>query len=238
MSPGTARSPRSKTAGLDLHRAYSSSKAGDTMTRVALRLEQGSRPPGLVLAGHEHGERAAPLGRHVLELEVLDVDLLGAERLRDARENAGPVGHVHADALKRADVVVGLVQQRAAGCRPPRRSSARANPRRLPRARARAPRPGDGARPAPRGAPPRCRGRCRSRCAGSHPPPASCRGATRRRPRAARGRSTRTEPAWLRIRFASACGRWLVSARSRSCAAGSIATGIAPSEATKPCRSW
>ena len=40
--------------------------------------------------------------------------------------------------------------------------------------------------------------------------------------------STRTAPAWFRIRLASACGRWLVSAISRSCAAGSIATGTAP----------
>ena len=30
--------------------------------------------------------------------------------------------------------------------------------------------------------------------------------------------STRTEPAWLRTTFASACGRWLVIAISRSCA--------------------
>ena len=48
--------------------------------------------------------------------------------------------------------------------------------------------------------------------------------------------STRTEPAWLRTTFASACGRWLVSAIRRSWAAGSIATGTAPSEATKLCR--
>ncbi len=41
--------------------------------------------------------------------------------------------------------------------------------------------------------------------------------------------STRPEPAWLTSRFASACGRWLVRATSRSCACGSIATGTAPS---------
>ena len=37
--------------------------------------------------------------------------------------------------------------------------------------------------------------------------------------------SIRPAPAWLTSRFASACGRWLVSATSRSCARGSIATG-------------
>src|SRR5580765_1507501 len=42
-------------------------------------------------------------------------------------------------------------------------------------------------------------------------------------------------PAWFSRRFASACGRWLVSATSRSCACGSTAIGTAPSEATKPC---
>ena len=47
--------------------------------------------------------------------------------------------------------------------------------------------------------------------------------------------STRVAPAWLRRTFASACGRWLVTATSRSCAPASIATGRAPSEVTKPC---
>ena len=46
--------------------------------------------------------------------------------------------------------------------------------------------------------------------------------------------STRVAPAWLTSRFASACGRWLVSATSRSCACGSTATGVAPSAETKP----
>ena len=53
--------------------------------------------------------------------------------------------------------------------------------------------------------------------------------------------STRLAPARLTITFASTCGRWLVSATRRSCATGSIATGKAPSSATKPwtsrCRS-
>jgi len=46
--------------------------------------------------------------------------------------------------------------------------------------------------------------------------------------------SIRPAPAWLTSRLARACGRWLVSATRRSCAAGSIATGTAPSETTKP----
>src|SRR5262249_10350087 len=49
--------------------------------------------------------------------------------------------------------------------------------------------------------------------------------------------SMREAPAWFSSRFASAWGRWLVSATSRSCACGSTATGTAPSDATKPCSS-
>ena len=57
-------------------------------------------------------------------------------------------------------------------------------------------------------------------------PPAACSGSCP---------STRVAPAWLRRTFASACGRWLVTATSRSCAPASIATGRAPSDVTKPC---
>ena len=42
----------------------------------------------------------------------------------------------------------------------------------------------------------------------------------RPRRRAARGPRRGLAPAWLTSRFASACGRWLVSATSRSCASG------------------
>ena len=83
----------------------------------------------------------------------------------------------------------------------------------------------------------RCRGRCRPRSAGSRPPRGSCRAASRRRTPAARGRRRAPRRPGSTTTFASACGRWLVSATSRSCAPGSIATGTAPSEATKPCRS-
>ena len=39
--------------------------------------------------------------------------------------------------------------------------------------------------------------------------------------------------------FASTCGTWLVSATRRSCAAASIATGVAPTSVMKPCtRRW
>ena len=47
--------------------------------------------------------------------------------------------------------------------------------------------------------------------------------------------STRVAPAWLRSTLASACGMWLVTATSRSCAPASIATGRAPSDVTNPC---
>ncbi len=53
--------------------------------------------------------------------------------------------------------------------------------------------------------------------------------------------STREAPVWLATMFASTCGTWLVSATSRSCAAASIATGVAPTSEMKPwtsrCRS-
>ncbi len=36
----------------------------------------------------------------MVQLEVLDVDALGAQRLRDPRQDSGPVGHVHAHAIE------------------------------------------------------------------------------------------------------------------------------------------
>ena len=59
-------------------------------------------------------------------------------------------------------------------------------------------------------------------------PPAACRGSCP---------STLVEPAWVRRTFARTCGRWLVTATSRSWASGPIATGRAPSEDTRPCTS-
>ena len=47
--------------------------------------------------------------------------------------------------------------------------------------------------------------------------------------------STLAAPAWLRRTFASACGRWLVTATRRSCAPASIAIGRAPRDVTNPC---
>ena len=46
--------------------------------------------------------------------------------------------------------------------------------------------------------------------------------------------SIRAAPAWLTSRLASAWGRWLVRATRRSWTVGSTATGVAPSDATKP----
>src|SRR5581483_2933848 len=71
---------------------------------------------------------AAPLGRDVLQLEVLDVDPLGAEGLRDSREDSGPVGDVDADAMERAWVVVRVGEHPAAvagGLADPAREEAR-----------------------------------------------------------------------------------------------------------------
>ena len=56
--------------------------------RVALRLEQRRAALRPRLAGDEDRERAAALGRHVEQVEVLDVDPLRPERLRDPREHA------------------------------------------------------------------------------------------------------------------------------------------------------
>ena len=71
-------------------------------------------PLRLVLASDEQRQRPATLARHVLQLEVVDVDPLGAEGLRDAGEDTGPVGYVHAQPLERARLVVGLGEHPAA----------------------------------------------------------------------------------------------------------------------------
>ena len=49
----------------------------------------------------------------MLQVEVLDVDPLRAERLGDPGEHAGPVGHVHAQPLQRAGVGVRGLEQPA-----------------------------------------------------------------------------------------------------------------------------
>ena len=49
--------------------------------------------------------------------------------------------------------------------------------------------------------------------------------------------SMRASPACTTSRFASTCGRWLVTASRRSCTPASIATGVAPSAASRRCRS-
>jgi hypothetical protein len=50
----------------------------------------------------------------VLELEVLDVDPLGRERLRDPGEDTGPVGNVDAELLERARVGIHAFEQASA----------------------------------------------------------------------------------------------------------------------------
>jgi hypothetical protein len=42
------------------------------------------------------------------------------------------------------------------------------------------------------------------------------------------------DPAWFSRTLATTCGRWLVTATSRSWASGPIATGRAPSDVTNP----
>ena len=64
--------------------------------------EQRRRALRLLQAGDEQLERPAALAREVAEVEVLDVDPLGAEPLRDPGQDARPVGDVDDDALQRA----------------------------------------------------------------------------------------------------------------------------------------
>src|SRR5579884_2145612 len=100
LSPGTARWPSRRTAGSTFI------DDGRDDDAVALRLEQVGRASRLARAADEQRERAAALGRDVVQLEVLDVDALRAERLRDAGQHAGAVGHVHAQTLQVARVEV------------------------------------------------------------------------------------------------------------------------------------
>src|SRR5256885_8617636 len=106
--PGPAGAPSGAAAGS----TFIEHRGGDD--GVALALEQRDRALRLVLAGDEHCERPAALGRDVVELEVLDVDSLRAERLRDPGEHAGPVGDVHAEPLEPAGIRVLALEHPAA----------------------------------------------------------------------------------------------------------------------------
>src|SRR4051794_16645593 len=108
LSPGTAMWPSSRARGSTLinHR-----RDEDV---IALALEQLGGAARVLLARDEQRQGAAALGREMLELEVLDVDPLGAECLRDPLQNARPVGDVHAHLVQRARVVVGDVEHAAA----------------------------------------------------------------------------------------------------------------------------
>ena len=159
-------------------------------------------------------------------------------RLGDRREHAGPVGDVHAHAVEGAGVRVRAVEHAPAvtAASPIQRARNPASPlasaastcsiRRRCSASA--------ARTAAalsrrmstqmRGFAPAMRVMSRSE------PPALASGSWP---------SIRAAPAWLTTTLASTCGTWLVIATSRSCAAGSIATGTAPSSATNPwTRRW
>ncbi len=176
-------------------------------------------------------------GGDVLELEVLDVDPLGAERLGDRGEHAGPVGHVDANPVERAGVGVGAARASAGG-------SGAASP--IQRAR----------KPASPCSSAASTCSIRRRCSASASriasrvveedvdPDARVRagdaGHVAQRAAGVRERLVALDaaaPAWLTTTFASTCGTWLVIATSRSCASASIATGDAPSSATNPCTS-
>src|SRR6266508_541894 len=129
LSPGTAMCPTSAPAGSTLLTLASHPRHGvrhrDVAERgsfaedgrrdhvVALRLEDGGRARSFVFVSDEEGERSAALAGHVLQLEVLDVDPLRAERLRDAGKNARAVGNVDAQTLKGARLLVRLREHAA-----------------------------------------------------------------------------------------------------------------------------
>src|SRR5690348_8590585 len=100
LSPGTAKWPSSAAAG-----SISIDHRRDD-DAVALALEEGGAAVGGVLARDEQGQRPAALGRDVMHLEVLDVDALCAERLRDRGEDTRSIRDVHAEAVERAGVGV------------------------------------------------------------------------------------------------------------------------------------
>src|ERR687887_1085104 len=144
LSPGTAMCPTSVAAGwifigqLSDGRCVDRSSQTDTRAELArpeidiasdvsplgehrrdddavsLGFEERGRTARLLLAADKQRERPASVRRDVLELEVLDVDPLGAERLGNAREHARAIRHVHAELLELARIGVGLGQHAAA----------------------------------------------------------------------------------------------------------------------------
>jgi hypothetical protein len=88
LSPGTAQVPDEARAARRRRSAHSLDHRRDD-DAVALCLEE--RAPARSASPSprdEHRQRAAALGRDVVELEVLDVDPLCAERLEDPGEHA------------------------------------------------------------------------------------------------------------------------------------------------------
>src|SRR5690242_19509888 len=111
LSPGTAKWPSSAAAGsisID-HRRHDDA--------VALALEERRAAMGGVLAGDEQSERPTALRRDVVHLEVLDVDALRAERLRDPGKDARAVRDVHAQPVQRAWVRILALEHPAAALR-------------------------------------------------------------------------------------------------------------------------
>src|SRR5687767_15101734 len=149
----------------------------------------------------------------MLHLEVLDIDPLGAERLEDPRENTGTIGQVHAHTMECTWILVrGLEQASPVAARladPTGEETRVAARQRILELLDAAAMLGE-------------RGRERLAVLEEDVDPDARVGA-------------RDAPAWFRSTFASACGRWLVTATSRSCADGSIAKGRAPRPATNAC---
>ena len=219
--PGRAKWPSSRRGGLNLHRSPPRRRRRSPGPRAASAARCASPSP--VTSSVSVPPRS---GETWCELEVLDVDPLGAERLRDPGEHAR-AGRGRGRAARCSSPGSGYsrssIRRRFADASPIQRARKPASPlleRRLDlldpaavlgeRARGRASALSRKMSTQMRGFAPATRVMSRSE------PPACASGSWP---------STRVAPAWLTTTFASTCGTWLVSATSRSCASGSIATG-------------
>ncbi len=174
-------------------------------------------------------------GERCLQLEVFEVDPLCGKSLRNLlRAHPGGQDMDSGSAGENPDRDM-PVRASCGDCVQHHRPSGRGSRRRRPRVRARAARSDVCTRRAPPTRAGSSRAGCRPRCAGLPLPRGSCHAASRRRRTRGRGCRSVTPPAWLTSTFASACGRWLVSATRRSCAEWVDRDRVAPSCATRSC---
>ena len=187
------------------------------------------RPARLALARDEHRQRAAALGRHVVELEVLDVDPLGAERLEDPGEHARPVGDVDPEPVE-SPGSANAVAASPGGARSPRRSIGRGSPRRLRRAPARPARAARRCSASAAASASRLSRKMSTRSGGWRRRSASCPAASRPPPASGSCPSILDDPAWFSMTSASTCGSRPVTRHQAVVGVPApMATGWAPS---------